>query len=958
MSRSRRPPRPAASAPRIGRRAPRPGWRAGRALIEEWLPAAALGYEAQRERAASSALPPLYFLHVWWARRPLVVSRAAVVASLLPAWSRKWPPSLRRAFPSRDSYQGWVARVLGVGEPVGRPARPDPAPPDARLRRPRAFAHSPTPRDAALLRALFQVAWRTARPLLLDPMAGGGSIPFEALRCGLEPLVNELNPVAWVVLQATLAYPARFGPGLAGDIRDWGRLWAERVRLRLERFYPAPQGRSAFAYLWARTVPCPTTGRPVPLSPNWWLRRGSRPAAARLRCEPGWARCRFEVVCGEAACAATHPGRGTVRRGVGVSPWTGEAIPEDWIKSQAQAGRLGQQLYAVASKTPTGLEFRPPGPEDERAAAEAEAELARRLPGWRAWGLVPSEPYPDVSTDARPRLYGMPSWAEMFSPRQLLAQCTMLEVLLELAVEMGASRPGPAARRGAESGRRGAGPGGGTAKAAAEDAGGTSAEGRRAAASGSPPPLEADRARAVLTYLALALDKACDYNSRFTRWDPTRAKITNTFARHDFSLKWSHAEFDAARSLLPWALDQVLDAYAGIARLLGEVSPPDPGQRERRSRAGGAAGSAAPAAAPLAITLGDAARLPHLPSGSVHLVCLDPPYFDNVQYAECSDFFYVWLKRALGSLYPPAFSAPLTEKRLEAVANPARSAAAAGGSPGGRTGPAAGAGEAGEDRGDGTASGGKRRRGGNGAGASARQLAAEAYRSRMAACLLEARRVLRSDGLLTVMFTHKRAEAWAALASALAEAGFEVRAAWPVRTESQHSLHQAGKAAAASTALLACRPRGVGLRRECPQLPADALLARVRRAAWREARRALRAGARGPDLHVAVLGRALAVLTRWRAQGGEGTPRTGEARREAANAPPAPGPGPAVVKALQTAMRAARRLETASGGPCPGHPGQGPRVEGRPGQGRLPGRLTRSPRPQRWRGPGARGGEG
>jgi len=114
-------------------------------------------------------------------------------------------------------------------------------------------------------------------------MSGGGSIPFEALRFGLTVHANELNPVATVILKATLDFPARFGPPLIEDIRKYGRLWCERVRSQLADFFtPAEPDEDIWRYLWAHTVGCPVTGKPVPLSPNWWLRTGNEPIAARL----------------------------------------------------------------------------------------------------------------------------------------------------------------------------------------------------------------------------------------------------------------------------------------------------------------------------------------------------------------------------------------------------------------------------------------------------------------------------------------------------------------------------------------------------------------------------------------------------------------------------------------------------------------------------------------------------
>ena len=726
-------------------------------LIESWVPIGPLGSEAQRERKASSALPPLYFLHVWWARRPLVVSRAAVLGSLLPSWSEDWPEELRRRFPDEGAYREWFLRdLLGIrGDPVRARRAIDVAKQrGARVANPygyeRAFAFTPSEEDLAIAGKLLALAWGDSGATVADPMAGGGSIPFEALRCGLHVLAGELNPVAYIVLAATLHYPPRFGESLTRDIERFGKVWSDRVRGRLARFFPSQPREQVLAYLWARTVACPYTGKAVPLSPNWWLRSEDEPVVAvHLIADKDADVCRFEIVRGRAARAA-RPEWGTVARGEGISPWTGDPIPEDYIKAEAQAGRMGAQLYAVAIQTAQGKkDFRLPVEADLDAVRQAEEELARRLPAWEAKGLVPREAFPETATDTRPLQYGMRTWADLFSPRQLLALCTYLEAYHEVAAEVRAALP-------------------------------------------------EDRARAVLTYLALVLDKCADYNSTLASWDATRFKVRNTFDRHDFSFKWSFGEMNliAPDMGFDWAVDQVLDAYRSLARLAG---PP--------ARRLFATSNPRP---PATIRLGNAAHMPEVPTGSVHAIVVDPPYYANVMYGELSDFFYVWLKRTVGDLYPEAFASVLTDKDAEAVANPARFKGLVGRSP--------------------------------------QELADQDYERKMFACFREFHRVLRDDGVLTVMFTHKRTDAWNALGRALIEAGFEVRASWPVRTESEHSLHQAKKNAAQSTILMVCRKRP-------PSGEAtwwDEVKGKVREEARRRAREYEEAGITGVDLYLAT----------------------------------------------------------------------------------------------------------
>lgn len=759
-------------------------------LIEDWLPFDAIGAESMRERGASSALPPLYFLHVWWARRPLTVSRAAVVASLLPSWeelqTRTGPGhELRRSFPTEDAYRAWFVRLMGIqGDPVaGRKLIQWARERDVTLKggpyggAPRAFTVNPTPEDLALFGELLALTWGgTAAPdrfIVLDPFSGGGSIPFEARRYGLSVVANELNPVAAVILRATLDYPARFGPDLAADIKRWGQEWSKRVETQLAPFFPKAAGESVFAYLWSRTVACPVTGKPVPLSPNWWLSRDP-PTACRLRAESAWGEPRFEIAHGDAI--DFDPDQGTISRGTARSPWTGDAVDGDYIKTEAQAGRMGQVLYAVAVKRRGALDFRAPTAEDQAAARAAEEEVARRRPAWEAQDVIPVEPFP-AGNDLRPLMYGMPTWADMFSPRQLLSLGTFVVALRELRGELRAA-------------------------------------------------LDAERAAAVETYFAFAMGKCTNYNSRMSVWHPARASMANTFNRHDFSFAWSHGEFDASANLLPWAIDQVADAYRDMAKLQSLPQATLHGHTPKRGS--------------LTILQGNAADLPTLADRSVRAIVTDPPYYDNVMYAELADFFYVWLKRTAGHLYPDWFDAQLTDKDTEAVANPARFA---------------------------------------GLGRSKAQLAEQDYERKMGACFREMHRVLADDGVLTVMFTHKRVEAWDTLAMALINAGFSVQTSWPVHTESEHSLHQAQKNAAQSTILLACRKRQVSSGVAPAEVWWDDIEPKVRQVAREKAAEFAERGIGGVDLYLSTFGPVLSVISeRWPVLTREVDERTGRPR--------------------------------------------------------------------------------
>ena len=760
-------------------------------LIERWLPIADLGEESARERRSMTALPPIYYLHVWWARRPLVASRAAILASLLPA----------------DADRERFLHVIGIhGEPVEVRRRIDEAkrtnqhlgqnPYGYR----RAFTFIPDDKDREWMEIVSRGSLRAC--LVLDPTAGGGAIPLEAGRLGLAAIVNDLNPVAVLILRATVEWPAKYGSMLTEDFVELTREFVNRAEPKYKGVFPVErEGVRIEGYLWARTINCPYCDGLVPLSPNWRL--GADGTGVRLKphlaAGPGAEGrvCTFEI-----AKSAREQSEGTVARGDGTCPYSdcGRVIDGDEIKAQAQAGRMGEQLFTVVYKEPvlittkTGRTrekwvrcYRAPRAEDDNSA-EIQARLAEKLPEWEAFDIVPSERFPEVSNDDRPIQYGMPLWRDLFSPRQLLCHGTSVEVFREM--------------------------------------------------------LDADRSAGKLTevrqaaygYLALSLDKLRDYNSRMTRWHVGRQVMVNTFDRHDFSFKWSYAEMAPLIVGLgfDWAIEQTAKCIGELVALV---------RAEADDNAGtlfAGAGVETRLPPPVTITCKPGDSLDHIAAGSIDVVVMDPPYYDNVMYAELSDFFYVWLKRTAGHVFPELFRRHLTDKDNEAVANPARF------------------------------------RGQKGA----RALAGRDYQERMASIFAECRRTLKADGVMTLMFTHKATGAWDALTKGLMEAGFVITASWPINTEAEGSLHIKDKAAANSTIFLVCRPRAEDARAEQGRYWED-VEPGVARAVRERVEEFRAAGIAGVDLYLASFGPALEEFSRhWPLR--RGTPREKPKQRRGA----------------------------------------------------------------------------
>ena len=760
-------------------------------LIERWLPIAALGEESIRERRSMTALPPIYYLHVWWARRPLVASRAAVLASLLPA----------------DADRDRFLHVLGIhGDPVAARDAVDRARRTRiRVANPydynRAFSYSPDTDDARWLKK--EIGDRFSGEIkILDPTAGGGSIPFETTRLRLASIANDLNPVASLIMKATVEWPWVLSIKVQEEFELVAGQWRKRIEEELDAFFVQSglPDRIALTYLWARTITCPYCDGIVPLSPNWRLASGGTGVrlTPHLGDGPGseGRTCTFDIV-----HSVAEQSSGTVARGDGTCPFPdcGRVIDGDVIKEQAQAGQMGEQLYTVVYKervevrTKTGRVrekwvrgYRAPHPGDDNGA-EVRARLAEKLPEWEAFDLVPSERIPDGNKTTEPQRYGMSLWRDLFSPRQFLCHGTSAEVFREM--------------------------------------------------------LDADRAagrldetrKAAYGYLALSLDKLLNYNSRMSVWMPIREVVANTFNRHDFAFCWSHAEMAPLVTGLgyDWAIGQTAKC---IGELVALVRPEGEGGAGDLFESAGAAGYAPP---PITVTCKPGDSLDHLEDGSIDAVIMDPPYYDNVMYAELSDFFYVWLKRTAGHVFPELFRRQLTDKENEAVANPAKF------------------------------------RGGKGA----RALAGQDYQERMAAIFAECRRVLKPDGIMTLMFTHKATGAWDALTKGLMEAGFAITASWPINTEAEGSLHIRNKAAANSTIFLVCRPRARTLEvRE--NLYWEDVEPRVAHAVRTRVRAFQDAGLGGVDLYLASFGPALEEFSRrWPLRRGTPRPRPEERRR-------------------------------------------------------------------------------
>jgi len=581
-------------------------------LIEVDLPIKEISRHARREKSIRHG--HISTLHIWWARRPLAACRAVVCASLWPdpAPSPDDPPCPQKFVDDAKRIMGefWDPMKTG-GRDLYDPLE---------LRRSLLdfiadFANWDRSTDERYLkaaRALTQSAHEAlggipgTRPLVVDPFAGGGAIPLEALRVGADAFASDLNPVAVLLNKVVLEYIPRYGQTLANEVRRWGAWIKVEAEKELAEFYPKdPDGAVPIAYLWARTITCegPGCGAEVPLMRSLWLaKKTNRSVALRIVPKKDERRVEFEIL---EDVKAKDVGEGTVRRGSATCPVCGYTTPVASVRKQLKARRGGAadaRLFAVVTTRPgrQGRYYRLPTARDLEAVHKAASELERRKAVHSGpLSLVPDEPTPmgggsGAGRAFSQRNYGMDLFEDLFTPRQALALTTLARLVREAGE-----------------------------KAAEEQENGLAA--------------------AVHTCLALAIDKQGDYNSSLCTWNTRGEYIGHTFGRHALPIVWDFIElqpFADGSGNLEGALDW-------IYRVIGQAFMLDVGQLSHVEIVS-------------AITHS-------LPDEFAQCFFTDPPYYDAVPYADLSDFFYVWLKRTLPSSISAQFTDPLAPKDDEII---------------------------------------------------------------------------------------------------------------------------------------------------------------------------------------------------------------------------------------------------------------------------------------------------
>jgi putative DNA methylase len=590
-------------------------------LIEVALPLEAINKESAREKSIRHGHPST--LHLWWARRPLATCRAVLFAQMVDD-----PSSLPEEFPTEEAQEAERQRLFRIieelvkwdnttNEAVLHAARVEIARSAARNQGV-SLPHNMAPAEVAA--ALKQYA-----PPTLDSFAGGGSIPLEAQRLGLEAHASDLNPVAVLINKALIEIPPKFArrppvnlesqekylhkewkgaEGLAEDVRYYGNWMRNEAWKRIGYLYPkvhlpkeyGSSEATVIAWIWARTVTCPNPAcnARMPLVRTFWL---STKKGKEIWTEPIIDRTakmvRFEIRQGKGAP------EGTVNRQGAVCIACSKPAGLDYIRSEGKSGRMGTQLIAIVAEGPNGRVYLSPTQDHIKAADEAR-------PAWE----------PDQELQGKCRvsvpLYGMNTFGNLFTPRQLVALTTFSDLVQ------------------------------GARKKVLSDASIAGLLTTGVSLNDSEANVYAD---AVATYLGFGVSKMTDYNSSLVTWSSSRDQARGTFTRQALPMVWDFAEVNPFAG----AAGDLTVSLSGISETLERSLPASASARAQQFDA--------------------TARIKDM---SCFLISTDPPYYDNISYADLSDFFYIWLRRSLGSIYASLFSTLLVPKTQELVATPYR----------------------------------------------------------------------------------------------------------------------------------------------------------------------------------------------------------------------------------------------------------------------------------------------
>lgn len=726
-------------------------------LIEVALPLEKINEESAREKSIRHGHPST--LHLWWARRPLAAARAVIWSSLVDD-----PSSHPEKFPTEEDQNAERQRLFHILEDLV------------------VWENSNDEQVLEAAKAEILKSTDGNPPALLDPFAGGGAIPLEAQRLGLEAHAHDLNPVAVMINKAMIEIPPRFAgrppvnpnacvstmqgswsraQGLAEDVRYYGEWMKQEAFKRIGHLYPKvkvprEQGggeATVIAWIWARTVKCPNPacGCEMPLASSFVLSK-KKGKEAWTKPIPDGDYVRFEVHSGK--CPKEYESYKTGRGATFMCPCCGQVTTDEYVKQEGKAHRLGSQLMAIVAEGARGRTYCSPNEEHWLAAQMDKPENG------------PDGMLPDNPRWFSPPAFGMDRYEDLFTPRQL----TALTTFSELVAEAQAKAEADAVSAGMKNDHLSLRNGGDGARAYGE---------------------------AVGVYLAFLVDKLADYHSTICDWHNSGEKIGHTFARQAIPMVWDYAEANpfsnssgCYSNMIEWVIRCVQNFPASNVGHAGQfVAQSDCGLRNI-------------------------------------MVSTDPPYYDNIGYADLSDYFYVWMRLSLKNTYPELFNTMLVPKEEELIATPYRH--------------------------DGNI-----------------EKAKEFFEDGMLSTCKQIYQYAREDIPVTIYYAYKQSDSdasgtsssgWETMLGAIVNAGFAITGTWPMRTEMTSRAIALGSNALISSIVLVCRKRP----EDAPQTTRRNLVNQLRRE-LRPALKQLQESNIAPvDLSQSAIGPGMGVFSRYR----------------------------------------------------------------------------------------------
>lgn len=633
-------------------------------------------------------------LLIWWARRPLAASRATNFAALID-----FPDNQKERRKIHDlitKITPWEA-VKGGGN-----------------------------RHIKQAQKMISEQWRSP-PKILDPFSGGGSIPLEALRLGCEVYSSDYNPVAFFIQKATLEWPQKYGIDISNPqgidqltlrgnaekvnllsflVEKWSKRILEEAKEEIEQFYPLePEGQSLIGYLWARTVPCqnPNCGKEIPLIKQFWLakfggKKSSESVAYEIKADKRTGTLNFVIRKGNEV--DFDPSEGTISKGNARCPFCKQVTKVAAIRKLASEGKMGESMIAVISDSQErkGKKYRIATERDRATYQKAKEYLQHKIINWE-WleSPLPEEKLPPIGAlGFRVQRYGLRKWKDLFNTRQKLALITFIDKI----------------------------------KGSYENILRDCEDITKNLSSIDKDEL----AKVVMGYLSIMVCRLADFSSTICLLNPTGGRgVVHTFGRNALPMTWDYMEtnvFNPKGASWDAAIQRTLMVIENLSF-------------DTRTN----------------ILCGlSTATLLTFKENHFDAVFTDPPYYDNVPYADLSDFFYVWLKRCVGDMFPEIFSRPLTPKKDEIIADGSR-----------------------------------------------QENPKLFFEEKLSEAFKEIYRVLKPNGIATIIYAYRTTKGWETMLNSLINAKLVVTASWPIHTERSGRLRAAASAALASSIYMVCR---------------------------------------------------------------------------------------------------------------------------------------------------------